>query len=40
MHPPLVVLWALSAVLAGAFVWRFIHFFRGLKSDARGTGEQ
>jgi hypothetical protein len=35
MHPPLVVLYALGAGLALAFVWRFVHFFRGLKSDAR-----
>lgn len=34
MHPPLLALWALSAGLALAFVWRFVHFFRGLKSDA------
>lgn len=40
MHMPLVVLYALSAVLALAFVWRFVHFFRGLKRDARGTVEQ
>jgi len=38
MHPPLVALYALYALGAGlalAFAWRLVHFFRGLKSDAR-----
>jgi len=39
MHPPLVVLCALGAVLACAFVWRLVHFFRGLKGEAPGAGE-
>ena len=36
MHPPLVALCALSAGLALAFVWRFVHFFRGLPIEHYG----
>lgn len=34
MLTPLFVLCLLGALLALAFVWRFVHFFRGLKREA------
>lgn len=38
MYAPLVVLYALSVVLALAFVWRFVHFFRGLRAGDHDVG--